>query len=142
MEQQFRSKYPETAQIAATLKAAVRRAEAAEPMSQVMEGLQCYSAMNCLAGAIYASLANQNDFDTAMITAVNHSGYSSAVGAITGAILGAKMGYSALPVFYVESLEPVDALCQLAGDMLSGTPAKGLFDDDWDHKYVQGLPLL
>lgn len=142
MEQQFRSKYPETAQIAATLKAAVRRAEAAEPMSQVMEELQCYSAMNCLAGAIYASLANQNDFDTAMITAVNHSGYSSAVGAITGAILGAKMGYSALPDFYVESLEPVDALCQLAGDMLSGTPAKGLFDDDWDHKYVQGLPLL
>ena len=45
-----------------------------------------------------------------MITAVNHSGYSSAVGAITGAILGAKMGYSALPDFYVESLEPVDAL--------------------------------
>ena len=86
MEQQFRSKYPETAQIAATLKAAVRRAEAAEPMSQVMEELQCYSAMNCLAGAIYASLANQNDFDTAMITAVNHSGYSSAVGAITGEI--------------------------------------------------------
>ena len=142
MEQQFRGNYSEAYQVAATLKAAVRRAEAAEPMSQVMEELQCYSAMNCLAGAIYASLANQNDFDTAMITAVNHSGYSSAVGAITGAILGAKMGYSALPDFYVESLEPVDALCQLAGDMLSGTPAKGLFDDDWDHKYVQGLPLL
>ena len=142
MEQQFRGNYSEAYQVAATLKAAVRRAEAAEPMSQVMEELQCYSAMNCLAGAIYASLANQNDFDTAMITAVNHSGYSSAVGAITGAILGAKMGYSALPDFYVESLEPVDALCQLAGDMLSGTPAKGLFDDDWDHKYVQGLPLI
>ena len=142
VEHQFRSKYPETAQVAATLKAAVRRAEAAEPMSQVMESLQCYSAMNCLAGAIYASLANQNDFDTAMITAVNHSGYSSAVGAVTGAILGARMGSSALPDFYVESLEPVTALCQLADDMRSGTPAKGLFDDDWDHKYVQGLPLL
>lgn len=142
MEGLFRSKYPEASQVAATLKAAVRRAKAAEPMGQVMEEMQCYSAMNCLAGAMYASLANQNDFDTAMITAVNHSGYSSAVGAITGAVLGAKMGYSALPDFYVESLEPVKALCQLADDMLSGTPAKGLFDDDWDHKYVQGLPLI
>ena len=141
MEHQFRGKYPEAAEVAATLKAAVRRAEAAEPMNQVMEDLQCYKALNCLAGAIYASLANQKDFDTAMITAVNHSGYSSAVAAITGAILGAKMGYSALPEFYVESLEPVNALCQLADDMVSGTPAKGLFDDDWDHKYVQGLPL-
>ena len=142
MEHQFRGNYPEAAQVAATLKAAVRRAEGAEPMSLVMEQLQCYNAMSCLAGAIYASLANANDFDTAMITAVNHSGYSSAVGAITGSILGAKMGYSALPDFYVESLEPVKALCQLADDMVSGTPAKGLFDDDWDHKYVQGLPLI
>ena len=142
MEHQFRGNHPEARTVAATLTAAIRRAADAEPMDQVMEQLQCYTAMNCLAGAMYASLANQNDFDTAMITAVNHSGYSSAVGAITGAILGAKMGYSALPDFYVESLEPVNALCQLADDMLSGTPAKGLFDDDWDHKYVQGLPLL
>ena len=109
---------------------------------QVMEQLQCYTALSCLAGAMFASLANPEDFDTAMITAVNHSGYSSAVAAITGAILGAKMGRQALPDFYVESLEPVEALCQLADDMVSGTPASGLFDDDWDQKYVQGLPLF
>ena len=142
MEYQFRSKYSQAAEVAATLRAALERAKAAEPMSQVMESLQCYSALSCLAGAIYASVANQHDFDTAMITAVNHSGYSSAVAAITGSLLGAKMGYAALPDFYVESLEPVNALCQLADDMVSGTPAKGLFDDDWDQKYVQGLPLL
>ena len=142
MEQQFRKQYKEAYTVATTLDAAVDRAVKAEPMGEVMESLQCYSAMNCLAGAFYASLANQHDFDTAMITAVNHSGCSSAVAGITGAILGAKMGYAALPDFYLESLEPVDALCQLAEDMVSFTPTKGLFDDDWDHKYVQGLPLL
>lgn len=141
MEHQFRGKYPEAGTVAATLKSALKRAKEAEPMGAVMEQLQCYSAMTCLAGAIYASLANQHDFDTAMIAAVNHSGYSSAVAGITGAILGAKMGYSALPDFYLESLEPVKALCTLADDMVSGTPAKGLFDDDWDLKYVQGRPL-
>jgi len=141
MRGQFLGKYSEADTVAATLTAAVKRAKAAEPMDQVMEELQCYSAMNCVAGAIYASIANAADFDTAMITAVNHSGYSSAVAGITGAILGAKMGYSALPRFYLESLEPVQSLCQLADDMASFTPSKGLFDDDWDQKYVQGMPL-
>ena len=141
MDHQFRGKYSEAYTVAATLTGAVEQAKAAEPMSEVMERFQCYSAMHCLAGAIYASLANREDFDTAMITAVNHSGYSSAVAGVTGAILGAYMGYTALPDFYLESLEPVKALCQLADDMVSFTPTKGLFDDDWDQKYVQGVPL-
>ena len=141
MDHQFRGKYSEAYTVSQMLTAAVERAKAAEPMGQVMESLECYSAMNCLAGSIYAAVANQSDFDTAMITAVNHSGYSSAVAGITGAILGAKMGYAALPDFYLESLEPVKALCTLADDMVSFTPTKGLFDDDWDQKYVQGMPL-
>lgn len=140
MDHQFRGKYSEAYTVAAALTDAVEQSKAAEPMSEVMERFRCYSAMQCLAGAIYASLANQEDFDTAMITAVNHSGYSSAVAGITGAILGARMGYAALPDFYLESLEPVKALCQLADDMVSFTPTKGLFDDDWDQKYVQGIP--
>ena len=80
------------------------------------------------------------DFDGAIITAVNHSGMSAAVGAITGAILGAKLGIDALPEFYLESLDCKDALLTLAEDITCGTPALGIFDDSWDHKYVQGLP--
>jgi len=141
MKGQFWNQFPQAETVAATLTAAVERAQGAEPMGQVMEALNCYSAMDCVAGAIYASLANEHDFDTAMITAVNHSGYSSAVASVTGAVLGAKMGYDALPAFYLESLEPLQSLQQLADDMVSFTPTKGLFDDDWDQKYVQGIPL-
>lgn len=141
MFHQFKETYPQAKTVAATLSAAVERAQGAEPMDEVMEALNCYSAMDCLAGAIYAALANEEDFDTAMLTAVNHSGYSSAVASITGAILGAKMGDSSLPDFYLESLEVVKPLRQLADDMRSFTPTKGLFDDDWDQKYVQGIPL-
>ena len=108
----------------------------------VMEQLRCETAPQVLAGAVYSILISGGDFDAAMIAAVNHSGRSAAVGAVTGAILGARMGYAALPDFYVESLEPVKALCCLADDMASCTPIKGLFDEDWDRKYVQGLPLL
>ena len=142
MQGQFFNQFPQAETVADTLTKAITRAGGAEPMGQVMESLNCYSAMDCLAGAIYAVLANEEDFDTAMITAVNHSGYSSAVASITGAILGAKMGNAALPDFYLESLDCAQALQTLSDDMVSYTPTKGLFDDDWDHKYVQGLPLV
>jgi ADP-ribosylglycohydrolase len=76
-----------------------------------------------------------------MILAVNHSGRSAAVGAITGAILGARLGQEALPEFYLESLEPIEELRELAADLALGSPAKGLFDDAWDQKYTHGVPL-
>ena len=77
---------------------------------------------------------------TALITAVNHSGLSAAVGALTGAIMGAGLGAEALPEFYLESLSPAQALSELAKDLAQGALTSGLFDDDWDHKYMQGLP--
>lgn len=106
-----------------------------------MEKFTCLDGRQCLAGAIYASLTCCQDFDRAMITAVNHSGYSAAVGAMTGAILGAHLGIDALPDFYLESIECRDSLKVLAEDMQCSAPAAGLFDDDWDQKYVQGQPL-
>ncbi len=106
----------------------------------VMESLRCETAAQCVAGAFYACLMSQGDFDTAMILSVNHSGRSAAVGSLTGAVLGAKMGVEALPEFYLESLEAADILDELANDLALCSPTVGLFDDAWDHKYVQGLP--
>ena len=103
--------------------------------------LECTTAAECVAGAVYAATIHPANFDEAMIVSVNHSGRSCAVGALTGAFLGARLGDEALPEFYLESLEAVSALCTLADDMVSFTPTKGLFDDDWDQKYVQGMPL-
>jgi hypothetical protein len=58
-----------------------------------------------------------------------------------GGILGAKLGAEALPEFYLETLECGDVLQTLAADLATGSPMSGLFNDDWDHKYIQGLPL-
>lgn len=138
----FRNKYPQTTALSNRLKLTIGMVENKnmEPQ-QRMEQLYCGSAGECLAGAMYACLASDEDFDRAMIIAVNHSGRSSAVGAIAGAILGAKLTEEALPEFYLESLEAAKVLRTLADDLALGSPAAGLFDDDWDHKYVQGLPL-
>lgn len=111
---------------------------------QAMERLECNTAASVLAGAAYAVLASEGDFDTAMITAVNHSGKSAAVGAITGAILGAAQGEDTLPGFYLDCLDCDDVIRELAKDLHTACPKgwqKRLFDDDWDRKYTQGRPV-
>ncbi|HIT34349.1 MAG TPA: ADP-ribosylglycohydrolase family protein [Candidatus Faecousia intestinigallinarum] len=111
---------------------------------RAMEELHCETSPQVLAGAVYACLTGEEDFDRSMIVAVNHSGRSSAVGAVTGAILGAKLGEEALPEFYLECLEPAEELRTLAEDLAQGCPMdlrSRLFDDDWDHKYIQGEPV-
>ena len=140
-EGQFGETYPKVHSLAETLRSALKLA-ADRPGTNLsaMEQLRCDTAGQCLAGAMYACLVNR-DFDGAMITAVNHSGRSGAVAAIAGAVMGAHLAEEALPDFYLESLEAAPALRILAEDLAVGSPATSLFDDAWDHKYTQGLPL-
>ena len=108
---------------------------------EAMERLQCKTGAQVLAGVIYALLAGEEDFDTSLIIAVNHSGASAAVAAIVGAILGARLGVDALPEFYLECLECREELQELANDLFQGCPfEKGdvFFDDEWDSKYCHG----
>lgn len=135
------SQYSQAEELAHMLRRVVHTARqpAADPREQ-MEALGCDTAAQCLAGAMYACTVWQEDFDSAMILAVNHSGRSAATACLAGAILGARMGADALPEFYLECLEPAPILEELAHDLTLGSPTAGLFDDDWDQKYVQGNP--
>ena len=141
MVQQFGDRFPKAAQIADGVRLAIEKAGQDADQRACMESFVCDTASQCLQGAVYASVVSPEDFDTAMILAVNHSGRSAAVGAMTGAILGARLGSQALPDFYLESLEPIEELRELAADLALGSPAKGLFDDAWDQKYTHGVPL-
>lgn len=141
MDGQFRNRFSQAEELAMQLRRAISLAKSGTVgLQEGMEQLGCMDAPQCLAGAIFACLCYPRDFDSAIITAVNHSGMSAAVGAITGAILGAKLGEENLPDFYLESLDCVAPLQCLAEDMVSGAPALDIFDDTWDHKYVQGQP--
>ena len=138
----FGHEYSQTFEILNLLRHAAALAEATHLNPQeVMEKFRCETAPQVLAGAVYACLACKGDFDRAMIIAVNHSGRSAAVGAITGALLGIRMGDEALPEFYLECLEPGDTLRELADDLYHGCPMEQgsrLYDGDWDYKYLQG----
>ena len=139
---QFGHQYSQAYELATLVRHAVSYAGNPDlNQVEVMERLGCDSAAQVLAGAVYACLTSGGDFDSAMITAVNHSGRSAAVGAIAGAILGLRLGEEALPDFYMECLEPAEVLRELADDLYTGCPMeKGnkLFDLDWDYKYLHG----
>ncbi len=142
MEQQYDAQYPQTQTVVAGVKRAISLTKDVElsPLA-AMTLLGCTTAAECVAGAVYASTIHMANFDEAMIVSVNHSGRSGCVGALTGAMMGAKLGVEALPEFYLESLETTAVLSELAKDFTQVRQVMKIFDDSWDQKYVQGLPV-
>ena len=130
VEEKFSDRYPK----ARTVTAAVRYAM--DLGAGALELLVCQTAPQVLAGAAYTLMQCGDDFDAAMVAAVNHSGRSSAVASLVGAILGAKLGCREIPEFYLETLEAADDLRILADDLCHGCPS--VMDLDWDRKYIQG----
>ena len=142
LKEQFGREFRQTAQILSLLRQAITLARdfTIYPVD-AMEKLKCDTGAEVLAGAVYASLIYERDFDSAMIVSVNHSGRSAAVGSVTGAILGARLGAEAIPDFYMDGLEIAPVLTELADDLVQGCPmvrGNKLFDGDWDRKYLHG----
>ncbi len=67
--------------------------------------------------AIYCSLRYEHDFSGGIIASVNHDGDSDSTGAVTGNILGALHGYSAIEEKWKERLELHDTIVAIADRM-------------------------
>lgn len=98
---------------------------------------------DALAIAIYCALKYSNDFDKALIAAVNHSGDRDSIGAITGNILGAYLGLSAIPEKYTRNLELLDVIVEIADDLYYRCNLYKKYhcavdsrDIAWEEKYV------
>lgn len=88
----------------------------------------------------YCALKYQNDFSKAMIASVNHDGDSDSTGAITGNILGALIGYAAIPDCWKKDLEIRDVILEVATDLCQGCQMSeyGTYNDPkWVSKYMQ-----
>ena len=70
--------------------------------------------------AIYCTLAHFNNFEHAIIASVNHAGDSDSTGAITGNILGAVIGYNAIPQHFKDNVELHDVILHVADDLWRG----------------------
>lgn len=96
-------------------------------------------AEETLAIAIYCAIKYQNDFEAGVVAAVNHNGDSDSTGAVTGNILGALLGYSAIPDKWKHDLELSDVILEIADDLCHGCQMEeysSYQDDDWVDKYV------
>lgn len=77
-------------------------------------------AEETVAIAIYCTLTHFENFEKAMIAAVNHAGDSDSTGSVTGNLLGATIGYDAIPQFYKDDLELHDVVLHIADDLYHG----------------------
>ena len=59
-----------------------------------------------------------------MIASVNHGGDSDSTGAVTGNILGAAIGYEAIPQYYKDDLEMHNLILHMADDLYRGEVTK------------------
>lgn len=73
-----------------------------EAIDQIGEG---WTGDEAIAIAIYCTLKHLGDFESAIVASVNHKGDSDSTSAITGNLIGAIVGYDAIPENYKENLE-------------------------------------
>ncbi len=93
-----------------------------------------------LAVAVYCALKYQDDFSEALRVSVNHSGDSDSTGAIVGNILGAWIGYEAIPAEWKQDLECKDVIWTIVNDLYDCCHAQHEYefeDPTWVRKYVE-----
>ncbi len=103
---------------------AVERARAlvlrGDPSPEAVESLGGgWIAEEALAIAAYCALSHPDDLRAALLLAVNHSGDSDSTGAICGHLLGASLGFEALPREWLEVVEGRETIERLADDLLA-----------------------
>ena len=76
-----------------------------------------WTGEEALAIALYCATRHFDNFEDALIAAVNHAGDSDSTGAITGNILGAAIGYEAIPKSFLDDLELHDVILHMADDL-------------------------
>lgn len=92
-----------------------------ENISHLGEG---WTGEEALAIALYCALKHFDNFEDAMIASVNHGGDSDSTGAVTGNILGAAIGYEAIPQYYKDDLEMHNLILHMADDLYRGEVTK------------------
>ena len=137
----FGTDYPQAvAEVVTKLRMAVALSESPKVRDlDAMEEMDCDSAVTVLEGAVYACLLHKDSFEQAMAAAVNHSGRSGIVAAVTGALFGCISGTKPMMEYFLKGLEPMPVLEMLAEDLIQGCPMTKnsvLFDFEWDEKYL------
>lgn len=92
-------------------------------------------AEETLAIALFSTMRYIDDFEKCIVCAVNHDGDSDSTGAVAGNIIGAILGYDAIPEKYKKHLELHDVILSIADDLAGASDKKQL-----EERYVFHRP--
>lgn len=112
---------PSSAETVSALSGALAVAQLGEATPERLEMVGAgWCAEQCLAIAVYCALHTYRtgDIRGGLLLSVNHSGDSDSTGAVTGNLLGAMYGVSALPMEWIAPLEGRDELFRIADDLV------------------------
>jgi ADP-ribosylglycohydrolase len=84
----------------------------------VVYGMPC-AIYHQLPAAYYLAARFRNDFELAVLHAVNGGGQNQARAILTAALAGAQTGLSGIPRRFIDGLDEGSALCKLAVDLAS-----------------------
>ena len=70
--------------------------------------------------AFYCALKYFDNIEMALVASVNHAGDSDSTGAVTGNILGAAVGYNAIPQHFKDDVELHDLILRVADELYDG----------------------
>lgn len=93
-----------------------------------------------LAIAVFSVMRHIDNFEDCIVCAVNHDGDSDSTGAIAGNIIGAILGYSAIPKHYIENLEIEPVLVSTADDLCADVSIRAVNLRVGD-RYVKHMPV-
>ena len=85
-----------------------------EAIQQLGEG---WVAEEALAIALFCAMSYPEDWVAGVLAAVNITGDSDTTGCLTGALLGARLGESVIPIEWLDELEDASSIAQLAEDV-------------------------
>lgn len=93
-----------------------------------------------LAIAVFSVMRHIDNFEDCIVCAVNHDGDSDSTGAIAGNIIGAILGYSAIPKHYIDNLEIETLLVSIADDLCADVSIREVNLRVGD-RYVKHMPV-
>ncbi len=86
--------------------------------ASIVYGMPC-AIYHQLPAAYYLAARFRDDFESAVLHAVNGGGQNQARAILTGALVGAQTGFSGIPKRFLDGLEESAALCKLTFDLAS-----------------------
>lgn len=126
-------------ELSRTIRSAVSLASSASSDLDAIHALgKGWVADEALAIGLLCALRHENDIAGAMTFAANHGGDSNNTAAIAGTLVGARIGFNAIPDRFVDRIELVDVILELADDVTTDCPMYdwGPSNPVWEHKYI------